>query len=119
MNQEAIDRFHRVKSQLHALYTEISLLSKKKEDGPINKFKLKFINALLSEANAVLGEDFLPYVEFQQFDEDELPTNSDVVMILAQYEGALDLFKSAKTYYDQTKHSTYWEAEKGKQPIKA
>ncbi len=79
------NRFNKIEEQLGALHKEISILSKKKPDDAINEFKLEFINQVLREANAALDENYLPFADFTTFDKDNLPTNSDVVMILAQY----------------------------------
>lgn len=79
------NRFRRIRAQLEVLHEEIGLLSKKKPDDPVNVFKLKFINQLLTEANSILDEGYIPFAEFSTFDEDALPTNSDVVMILSLY----------------------------------
>lgn len=115
MNHKEVEAFKRVYSQLKILHEEMNSLSKKKEDGAVNKFKLKFINTLLNEANSVLGEAFLPFSDFRQFDEDSLPTNSDIVMMLAQYKGAFVRFKAAKTYREG--YSWFWEAKKGEKPV--
>ncbi|WP_371334137.1 hypothetical protein [Klebsiella quasipneumoniae] len=51
----------------------------------MNKFKLKFVNKLLSQSNDYLGEMYKPFDDFDSFDEDDIPQNSDVVFILSQY----------------------------------
>lgn len=80
-----INKFNKIQEQLEALHEEIGILSKKKPDDAVNEFKLEFINQVLREANAALDENYLPFADFTTFDKDNLPTNSDVVMILAQY----------------------------------
>ena len=40
---ERAEQFDITEGQLHSLYIEIGELSKKKPDGPISKFKLKFM----------------------------------------------------------------------------
>jgi len=84
------DKFNKIRSQIKALHEEISTLSKKKPDDGINLFKLKFINQILSEANGILKEEYLPKSDFRIFDEDNLPTNSDVVIVLSQYLECFD-----------------------------
>ena len=90
MNSDDVSEFERVQTQLEAMYNEIGTLSKKTPDGPINKFKLKLINQILDDANTILGDDYKPFPDFTHFDENELPSNSDVVVILAQYLGGLE-----------------------------
>ena len=77
--------FEKIEGQLKGLYEEIGLLSKKKPDDAVNMFKLEFINQVLTDANSVLDEEYMPFDTFTTFDEDNLPTNSDVVMVLSQY----------------------------------
>jgi len=85
MKPKDVDLFEKVESQIRKLHNEMSVLSKKNPDSPINKFKLKFINEKLKEANTLLPERHKPFVDFATFDEDQLPTNSDVVLVLSQY----------------------------------
>jgi hypothetical protein len=73
-------------------------------DGPINKFKLKFINEKLKEANTLLQGFHKPFSDFEAFDEADLPTNSDVVLILSQYLDCLEGFRSANIMEE----SIYW-----------
>ena len=82
MNEETADLFDKTEDQIDGMYDEISILSKKKPDGPINKFKLKLINSLLKQANELMGEHYLPFDDFNEFDEDDIPSASDVVLIL-------------------------------------
>ena len=99
MRAKDVDFFEKVKGQLQQLHNEISVLSKSKPDNPINKFKLGFINEKLSEANRILTGDFKPFKDFTMFDTDELPTNSDVVMVLSQYLDCLEAWRSAHVWH--------------------
>ena len=106
MEKDRIEKFEKLHLQIKDLYRELSLLSKKSPDGAINKFKLKFINKLIEEANDMLDEKYLPFEDFERFDEEEIPFNSDVVMILSQYLQCLEKFK-----YDNVKMLSgiwYW-----------
>ena len=93
MTANDVNSFEKARSQLDQLHNEISVLSKSKPDNPINKFKLSFINEVLVAANVILVGDFKPFKDFAVFDADELPTNSDVVMILSQYIDCLEAFR--------------------------
>jgi hypothetical protein len=84
--------------QVRGMYVEISSLSKKKPDGPVNKFKLKYVNDLLAKADSLLGERYCPLEGFHGFDTDELPTASDVVFVLSQYLKNMDKFRYDHTY---------------------
>jgi hypothetical protein len=85
MNREDVDVFEKLSGQLISVYEEISLLSKKKPNDAVNKFKLKFVNKLIGDSNDFLSGKYRPFEDFIFFDEDEIPQNSDVVFILSQY----------------------------------
>jgi hypothetical protein len=118
MKAKDVDFFEKVQAQVQQLHGEISVLSKSKPDNPINKFKLKFINEKIGEANAILTGEFKPFKDFNQFEEDNLPTNSDVVMILSQYLDCLEAWRSAHVEFSRTDHSWLWRTDDG-QEIKA
>lgn len=103
MNEEQVKIFLKLQPQLKSTYEEISLLSKKKPTDAINKFKLKFINSILTRANSILGRKYQPFPgEFDLFKEDEMPSNSDVVLILSHYLTSLE-----KLRCDNIKYSEY------------
>ena len=56
MEKDKIEKFEKLHIQIKDMYNELSILSKKSPDGAINKFKLKFINQLIEEANQFLKE---------------------------------------------------------------
>lgn len=93
MNENDIQEFEKLKTQIEEMYKEISILSKKSPDSAINKFKLKFVNNLLETANKLLTGNYKPFDDFDVFDADELPSNSDVVMIISQYIECLEKYK--------------------------
>jgi hypothetical protein len=94
MKRKEIDLFEKIYSQVESLHNEISALSKKAPNDGINKFKLRFINKILEEANKLVKDKYKPFADFQSFDEDELPTNSDVIMILAQYINCMEKLRA-------------------------
>lgn len=83
----------RLEEQFDALHDEIGILSKKSPNDAVNKFKLDLINKLLLQANEILPDDYLPLAGFTAFEEDSVPTNSDVTVVLAQYCAALLRFR--------------------------
>jgi len=93
MKKENIEKFEKLHIQIKDIYQELSLLSKKSPDGAINKFKLKFINQLIDESNTLLGERYKPFRDFEKFQEDDMPFNSDVVLIVSQYIECLEKYK--------------------------
>lgn len=91
MNKQQVETFLKLQPQLKSAYDEISLLSKKKPTDSLNKFKLKFINSILTRANEILEDEYRPFPEdFSVFDEDDMPNNSDVVFILSHYLKSLE-----------------------------
>lgn len=107
MNTKQVETFLKLQPQLKSTYDEISLLSKKKPTESINKFKLKFINSILSRANGILGEKYKPFPgEFNLFDEDDIPNNSDAVFILSHYLTSLEKLRCDNIQYEHI--SWYW-----------
>ncbi len=88
-----IEIFEKLHLQIKDIYTELSVLSKKSPDGQINKFKLKFVNQLLEQANRFLAEKYEPFNDFTLFQENNMPSNSDVVFVVSQYIKCLEKFK--------------------------
>jgi hypothetical protein len=105
--KEDVWEFEKLEQQLHSFLDEMSELSRKKPNDPVNKFKLKFINAALDKLNRLL-QDYRPFEDFQQFDIDTLPSNSDVVLILSQYAGANHRLRLDQTKYDKEGRGWYW-----------
>lgn len=93
MNENEIKEFEKLKIQLEEMYKEISILSKKSPNSAINKFKLKLVNKLLSTANELLVDKYKPFDDFEVFEEVEMPSNSDVAMIVSQYIECLEKLK--------------------------
>jgi hypothetical protein len=80
-----LDAFEKLVGQIQSLYDELSVLSKKKPSDAVSEFKMGFVNLLLVESNELLGVGYAPFERFTEFDLDDVPQNSDVVFMLAQY----------------------------------
>jgi len=124
MNAAEINQFEKIQGQLEGLLSEITILSKKSPNDGVNKFKLKFINQIISSGNDVLDIAYKPLESFEQFDEDDLPSNSDVTFILSQYLNCFEKLRADNIYreqkYDGNKHiyEWYWVLGKDKPKIK-
>jgi len=122
MKEKDIDVFEKLQSQLEVLYDEITELSKKAPNGSINKFKLNFTNDLLVKSNLLLTNVYRPFNKFSTFEEDDLPSNSDVSFIISQYLSCFERFRCDNIGYSSG--SWYWVANKKitnrktQQPIK-
>jgi len=75
---------------------EMRELSKKKQDGTVNKLKVAVINKKLEKIKSFL--ESRPTHEFLELlDDVSLPTNSDAVFTMVQFKSALEHFRN--TYY--------------------
>ena len=93
---------------LYAQRQEFGLLSKKKSDG-LNKMKIKMVNRVLEPLNELLKNE--PSHKFLDIlSEDDMPTNSDVVLIISQYEKALLNFKNKYFLIDKNYRDKYGDA---------
>lgn len=90
--EKDIQDYKLLKDMLHSQKKEFDLLSKKKADGQLNPMKIKMVNRVLEPL-----KELFKHEESHKFldtlNEDEMPTNSDVVLIISQYETAINEFK--------------------------
>jgi len=91
---ERAKAYKKILRQLQTFYREISLLSNKKPDNPLNKFKLELINGSLEQANFILGDEFRPFLGFSTFEEANMPSVSDVVLMISHYVDGLHALHS-------------------------
>lgn len=118
MKKDQIEIFEKVQTQLEALHTEISALSKKSQNDSLNKFKLKFVNQILVEANMVLGEQYKPFDDFDIFNDEDMPSNSDVAMMLSQYINCFEILRTENVTNDRSLH-WYWLIDGEKSDIRS
>ena len=109
-----VEDFERIAAQLTALHKEFAVHAKAKPDNPLNKFKVKVLNEKITAANSLLEGLYKPLAEFAQFDEVELPTNSDVALVLITYLASLERWRSARVVQDGI-GSWYWRTGPGPQ----
>lgn len=84
-----LSRFELHYNMLMALLTEMREFAKRKQDGPVTPMKIEMISSRLDELREILkDEEIFPFLE--KLDGDRVPCNSDVVLILAQYEVAME-----------------------------
>lgn len=93
-SEDDVRNLERLIVQLQGLHGEISLLAKKSPNDGLNLFKLKLVNKVLAEGNKILTGHYKPFEDFNVFDEEALPTNSDVTMISALYVEQTERFRS-------------------------
>lgn len=108
MTETEVFKLEKIQSQIEGIFKEIGLLSRKNPNDAVNKFKLKFINQLLIDANALLTDDYKPLQGFDSFDDDDLPTNSDVTMIFEQYLNCLEKLRSDNITTKDYENGWFW-----------
>ncbi|MEA5469417.1 hypothetical protein [Spirulina sp. 06S082] len=95
--QEKVALYQLVRPFLEDMTDEFKELSKKKPDTALSINKVKMVNRLLESCRKVLEEEkSLQFLDL--IDEDNIPQNSDVVLMLSQYVVAMGKFRS--NYYD-------------------
>jgi hypothetical protein len=85
--------------QLQGMHTEVTALNKKSPNDAVNRFKLGFINAALTQCNELIGKDYQPLGGFTAFNSDDVPSNSDVSFVIVQYLEALEKFQRDNVKY--------------------
>lgn len=99
--QGEVDTYEMLHPMLEKMANEIRELSKKKQDGALNELKVKMINRVLTQIKDLLkNESSVQFLDL--LDTDILPTNSDAVVVISQYDAALSAFKDK--YYGQDEH---------------
>ena len=102
--EEEVGAFERLIVQLQGLYVEMSQLGKKSPNDGLNEFKLRIVNEVLASGNQILKDAYRPFEGFGQFNNDDLPTNSDVTLMLAQYLEQAERLRSDNIAY----HTGKW-----------
>jgi len=90
-NAELLERLI---GKLEGMHAEITALCKKSSSDAVNRFKLGFINPALAQCNELLGKGYQPLESFTGFNVDDVPSNSDVGFVIAQYLEALEKLRS-------------------------
>ncbi len=96
--KEKVEIYITIAPLLEAMFNEFKELSKKKPDGAVNKNKIKIVNRLLVKCKDLLqDENVIDYLDI--IDEDDVPQNSDIVLMLSQYNAAMEQYLAK--YYDR------------------
>lgn len=94
ISKAEVDELEALIGQLFSLHNEMTCLTKKSSTDAVNTFKLKLINKTLSRCNTLLGDVYKPFDDFAAFDIDDVPSNSDVTLMIGQYQEAVEHFRS-------------------------
>jgi hypothetical protein len=86
-----VQRYEMIDPQLDALKDEFNALKSKKPDAPVSKAKIRMVNAVLADALELVKD--LPEAKYLALlNEDDIPQVSDVAMLLAQVEKAMNRY---------------------------
>lgn len=99
--EKNIEDYKLLKDILHSQRKEFDILSKKKTDGQLNPMKIKMVNRVLEPLKELFKQE-QSHMFLDTLNEDEMPTYSDVVLIVSQYETAIYEFKNK--YYIKDKY---------------
>ena len=110
--QAEADTYEMLRPMLDKIAREVRELSKKKQDGALNELKAKMINRVLTQIKDLLKNE--PSVQFLDLlDTDILPTNSDSILIISQYDAALSAFHEKYYGWDGDSHRWFTQEEPG------
>lgn len=88
-----VNKYEMLEKLLASIYEEMKEFSKKKPDEPLNKFKVKNVNRVLEQVKEIMKDE--PTNEFLDLlDDDSLPSNSDSILIIGQFNAAMAQYRS-------------------------
>lgn len=92
-SEEDVKKYEMLEKLLTSIYEEMKEFSKKKPDEPLNKFKVKNVNRVLEQVKEIMKDE--PTNEFLDLlDDDTLPSNSDSILIIGQFNAAMAQYRS-------------------------
>jgi hypothetical protein len=96
--REKVKVYETTRPLLAAMRNELKELSKKKPEATLSKSKVTIINRLLTDLTELLKDE--PNSKYLDLlSDDDLPQYSDVVLILSQFDAAMDAFRKAHMIY--------------------
>jgi hypothetical protein len=103
--QAQVDKYRYLTGMLDSALHEMREFSKRKPDALVTEPKIKLLNRLLLEIKTVVEREASnSYLDL--LSEQELPQNSDAVLILGQYQSALKSFHAR--HYRFAADATRW-----------
>lgn len=98
-DKSEVESLEKLIGQLQGLHAEVTSLAKKSPNDAVNAFKLKLINKVIEFGNQVLGPKYRPFDDFERFDSDDVPSTSDVAMVIGQYMEEAERYRSDNVEY--------------------
>ena len=110
-----VAKFQYLSPMLDSALSEMREFAKKKQDGIVSAMKIRILNRLLTDIKEIVAqEESRNYLDV--LSEEQLPQNSDAVIVLGQYRAALNSFEKRhhRTMgYERTWITKEWIEEKG------
>lgn len=104
--REKAEAYDALIEPFNRLFRELKDLGKKKPDAALSAAKVKMLNRILEDIRVLLdGEQGHKYLD--PLDDETLPQYSDAILVIAQYEGALQAFRS-RHYGYQAGNGNRW-----------
>lgn len=115
MKETDIEKYEILISQLRTFAEDIEKFAKKKPDESLNEFKISFVNEVIAKINNLIGE-YKPFKDFTLFEKENIPSYSDVLIILNQYIQSMYKYKSANsvekpTSFEWQNTEEVWDTE--------
>ncbi len=104
--EESVAAYNATHNIFLGLIKEVRVLSGKKPDATLSKGKVKIINRTLVDLQKVL-EPEPEYKFLDLLDDDDLPQTSDAVLVMVQYESALESF--SRRYHRRVKNERNYQ----------
>ena len=102
-----VEEFQASSEVFGGLLHEMRELSKKKPDATLSEHKVKILNRILADVSAVLEDE--PETKYLDLLNDEqLPQNSDAVLVMVQHETALAAFEKRYHVYLRSLSERRW-----------
>ncbi len=104
--EQNVKDYNFLKDMLKSQKIEFDLLSKKKADTQLNPLKTKMMNRVLVPLKELFkNEESFAFLDI--LSEDDMPSNSDVVLIISQYETAIKKFSLKYYVFDEYQVDKY------------
>lgn len=108
--EKDIENYKLLKLMLESQRIEFNKLSSKKPTEQLNKTKIKMVNRVLEPLKELFkNEDSFQFLDI--LSEDDMPINSDVVLIISQYETAIEEFKNKYYLLDRSNRDSYGDSK--------
>ena len=107
---EAVEIYVASCDVFQGLMSEMRELSKKKPEMTLSKSKVKILNRILTDIQSILKKE--PEGKYLDLlDDDDLPQNSDAILVMVQYEKALLAFEKRYSKYDSRGMKLIWRTK--------